>query len=365
MEEKIVIQHIKPHQQNPILYQKCAEMWSSIFEDSDRYVSWYFNSKWKISDTLLLSHEAGELCSMIHLNPYPVVVEGREYLLHYIVGVCTRTGQRKKGYMGLLLQKAFSWMYERKEPFTYLMPASQKIYEPYDFCEIYQAVGQKCRLGRDGGQSDQYQFKNYEEAMAEEKRQLVSFSEKMLKAKFQVYARRSEEYFAEIAEEMKACLGELLLIYQEGQFTGYLEYGLEDGRAEVFEVAGQMEEKGLLDSLGNYLCQKQGWGSIECQINESSFLENSSRKCHTIMARIIHFETCAFLLRSREALKLSLEIHDSQIAGNNGKWMLEANQKECIVSRLAEDALVEKKMEIGEFCDYLFREKSVYLNELV
>lgn len=120
-------------------------------EDSESYISYYYT--WKsveneilvLTDTVeqktsdcpenLVSHEM--ICSMLHLNPYNMWISTESITLHYIVAVATAFSFRRQGCMRRLMMEAFSWLYEQKEPFTYLMPADIAYYEPFGFRVIY------------------------------------------------------------------------------------------------------------------------------------------------------------------------------------------------------------------------------------
>lgn len=371
MEEQTMIQSIKPCQQKTIIQQACENLWKSCFEDSDRYVSWYFQEKWKKSVTVLLSSEENAPYSMLHLNPYVIVMEGKEVPLYYVVGVATHQAQRRKGYMGRVLQKAFQELYSQKCPFVYLMPARKEIYEPYDFQVIYQAFRRRWCLEAEACSEPSYTFVNYEEAELSEKDKLVELAQNLLSQQFQMFAKRDLAYFDEIAGEMEACRGELLLVYQGEELMGCLEYGMEDGDVEIFENMGYQKETILRDSFGTYLCRKTGCSDRKCQINEDAFLTDGKEcvsgreKSHAIMARILDFETGAAFLRCRERTVMKLEITDQWIKENNGKWQLIADRDHCEVYRLSDESVAERQLTIGEFCREMFYEKKVYLNELV
>lgn len=90
--------------------------------------------------------EDGEIQSMLQLNPYQLQVAEHPFLCRYIIAVATRAQYRSRGYMSSLLRKAMQEMYGKKEPFTFLMPAAEAIYTPYDFRFVYsqrQAVFEK------------------------------------------------------------------------------------------------------------------------------------------------------------------------------------------------------------------------------
>ena len=123
---------VYPDEQSEVTKKICKKLWSHNFDDTELYTEYYFNNRWKESISLLADD-----VSMIHQNPYTVDAGSKTLTLHYIVGVCTEKNERRKGYMDRLLRRALKLLYDKKEPFTYLMPADEKIYLPYDFCGIY------------------------------------------------------------------------------------------------------------------------------------------------------------------------------------------------------------------------------------
>lgn len=343
----------------------CKEMWSEIFGDSKEYISWYFEKKWKENKVFLLRDDVGEICSMLHCNPYEMKIQKKEMLLHYIVGVCTREDQRKKGFMGKLLQECFAWMYEREEPFTYLMPAREGIYEPYDFNRIYQA--KKERVGKDllPEKVSRYQLVDYNHTNIWQKKELETACESWLTSRYSIYACRNQNYFHELAEQMQACHGSCLLIYEGDILKGYLVYGAEEGKVEVFELLGEVNREDIYKTFTGYLKEK-GMVSVNgFQINVTPFQGNITENGHSIMARIIHFSKCASLLRSPQPKVWRVRITDSYISQNNGQWELNIGSGGCQVIPLQASETVEKVMDIREFCEFFFANQKVYLNELV
>ena len=117
--------------------KKCSRSLSEkVFaEDSARFVEFYYTYKTRENQILALEQD-GMLVSMLHLNPYRMVVNGYETPANYIVAVATKKEYRHRGYMRLLLEKALKDMGDQGMPFTFLMPASEKIYAPFDFVWI-------------------------------------------------------------------------------------------------------------------------------------------------------------------------------------------------------------------------------------
>jgi len=104
-------------------------------EDSKRFVDFYYKYKTKDNEILVLCQDQ-KIISMLHLNPYTMIVNGYETKSNYIVAVATQAEYRHQGYMRILLKKALNDMASVSMPFTFLMPASESIYAPFDFVWI-------------------------------------------------------------------------------------------------------------------------------------------------------------------------------------------------------------------------------------
>lgn len=111
-------------------------LYEAVFsEDTKKFVDYYYDCKTRDNEILVLE-EDGKLVSMLHLNPYTMIVNGYEMKSNYIVAVATDKDYRHRGYMRILLEKALKDMAARRMPFTFLMPASESIYAPFDFVWI-------------------------------------------------------------------------------------------------------------------------------------------------------------------------------------------------------------------------------------
>ncbi len=104
-------------------------------EDTRKFVDYYYQYKIRDNEILALERDGG-LASMLHLNPYTMIVNGYEVRINYIVAVATYADYRHRGYMRLLLERALRDMALRRMPFTFLMPAREGIYAPFDFVWI-------------------------------------------------------------------------------------------------------------------------------------------------------------------------------------------------------------------------------------
>lgn len=104
-------------------------------EDTERFVDFYYQYKTRDNQILALEQD-GQIVSMLHRNPYTMIMNGYEFLADYIVAVATEKAFRHQGCMRKLLEKALDDMADQGMPFTFLMPASESIYAPFDFVWI-------------------------------------------------------------------------------------------------------------------------------------------------------------------------------------------------------------------------------------
>lgn len=162
---------------------RSEELYRAAFpEDKDAFVNYYYSYVTRDNLILVLEQE-DEICSMLHLNPYRLSVQGTEVDAYYYVAVATKEECRHQGMMRKLLHRSLHDIYVKGHPFTYLMPANKAIYEPFDFRIVYQQ-------------------KKVELSVNPE-----SANEKMSEL-FDVYTLRDNWYVEKMLEEERVCSGE-------------------------------------------------------------------------------------------------------------------------------------------------------------
>ena len=108
-------------------------LYEEVFvEDEEAFVDAYYQIK-AVDNEILVAEEEGQIVSMLHRNPYTFRLRGERVAADYLVAVATRVSFRHRGLMRALLTKALQDMEEQEQPFTFLMPADEAIYTPFDF----------------------------------------------------------------------------------------------------------------------------------------------------------------------------------------------------------------------------------------
>jgi predicted acetyltransferase len=189
---------------------KTRSIYETVFPfDSQSFVDYYYTEKTKDNDIYVIE-EDGAIQSMIHLNPYALMVNGKEEASHYIVAVATMEAYRKRGYMAALLKETLNKMYEDREPFTFLMPAREGIYLPHGFRTVYE-------------QKHSYKVEQDPVSrivMEEDCDRLAAFAEKNLAQHFDVYAKRTPAYYERLLKEYGSDGGKLAVYEEENEITG-------------------------------------------------------------------------------------------------------------------------------------------------
>ncbi len=162
------------------------ELYVQVFsEDTEKFVDYYYSFKTRDNEVLVIE-EDGQIVSMLHLNPYPMIVNGYEVKSNYIVAVATKKEYRHRGYMRILLKKALRDMADMGMPFVFLMPASESIYAPFDFVWI---------------SADAPASKRVERMEAEEQNRYLA-------ARYQLFCKRDSRYLEHHKAERRAEEGE-------------------------------------------------------------------------------------------------------------------------------------------------------------
>ena len=192
-------------------------LYEEVFhEDSQNFVDYYYTEKTK-DNQIYVVEEDDKIRSMLHLNPYHMYVNGSEKDVHYIVAVATQKEYRKRGYMAALLKESLRDMYKSGEVFTFLMPASEDIYLPFDFRTVYEQEKRYYKAGR--GEETEESKVTIENAREEECKELAEFANAHLAEHKQVFAIRDEAYYQRVIHEYASDGGSLKIYRKDGKIV--------------------------------------------------------------------------------------------------------------------------------------------------
>ncbi len=214
----------KEHRDTRSLYE---EVFS---EDSASFVDYYYSEKTKDNQVYAVEEDDG-IRAMLHLNPYRIWVNGSVKDVNYIVAVATQEEYRKRGYMAALLKRSLKDMYEAGEAFTFLMPASERIYQPFDFRTVYEQDRKFYRK-----EDEAIPGISITDATAADCKGLAEAANRELSGSCQVFAVRDEAYYMSLIREYGSDGGKLKVYRRADEIIdcrGYYPQEEEDGIPKI------------------------------------------------------------------------------------------------------------------------------------
>ena len=335
-------------------------LWQESFWDTDIYTDFYF--EWKITDNqVLLLYKDMQLVAMLHLNPYRLMLKERELSANYIVGVATKESERRKGLMKRLIEASMEEMYNKKMPFTYLMPVKESIYLPFDFSVVYEqplwnqqlidiSDEEECI-----NEKDDYEILVLETDDTNRIKNLVSFTNKLLSHQHEIYVKRDDHYYKRLINEMRSSEGEVLIVYKHNTPIAYLSY-MADEAIYITELISQKEdEKETLALFLDYI-------SSNTHLKEKRIFKKKEGSQKTaIMARIIHLQEFIKMLTAKDYVSFVADITDPIIESNQGRFLIEVDKDGGKIE--ATDKEAEIVISIANLVKLLFGE--TFINDVV
>lgn len=336
-------------------WKKARKLWEEVFdEDTEQFLDYY---ECYVADHNLIfaEQEQGKIVSMVQLNPYRVHMGDQKADSYYIVAVATGEEYRHQGRMRRLLTEAMNYMYQKEIPFTFLMPASESIYLPFDFVTVYHqslfTYGAEMDVQPDGSwhcvpcRRDQLQ-------------ELAEWSDAFLQKHSDVVTVRTEDYYKRIWKEQESMNGQILLFYEKEQLRGYCFTGYE-GSAESWEIAvtdepqssksyGFEEEsrhqaaanRRAMEALTRWFGERNQLPVRICGFLPGSGIEGiparelSSRPM--TMVRIVNLKTFVNRVRAKNPVQFVLKVKDPVIQENCGVFRFELGREQSELISISE-----------------------------
>lgn len=223
-------------------------LYEEVFcEDSEAFVSYYYETKAPVNTAYVLETKQGEIVSMLHLTPYTMCVKSGDKWQRlpacYVVGVATRRDYRRRGCMARLLEAAVQHCAHLQISYLFLMPADAAIYEPFGFRFCYERPEfyvnyKKEELPEgmtvvdlkttDNGKlrNMQGEAENRTESIFGENdaARLAEFANAWLYAHCDFFLQRSGEYYVNLTKELEAQRGGISVFMWKGEIAGYYAY---------------------------------------------------------------------------------------------------------------------------------------------
>lgn len=346
---------------------KTRGLWEEIFtEDTGSFLDYYYFIKTQDNDIYVIE-EDGKIRSMLHLNPYRIRIEGREFPSVYIVAVATQKKYRSRGFMRNLLCCSLQDMYDRKIPFTFLMPAAEAIYLPYDFRYIYdqsmEEISECNYQNLEDNRSSEHNTSDCDEKDAAlwDSEKISEFFNRYFAGKWQVCTVRDSTYYQTMIMEQQSEHGGIRLLFEKGSLIGMYDYAEEDGIEIREPLILHGYEPRLRKSVWNLAsgtfaayCEKEKNTPKKIKIYACTGEEMQVKK-PLIMARIVHIPSLLGALKTRinDCLDCSFAVIDPIIHQNSRIWkIISIKGEEQICVQETEDS--EGVIPVAELTEFLF-----------
>lgn len=343
-------------------------MWQEIFHDTMPYTQFYFDEVYGKNE-ILLEEEEEEIRGMLHLNPYTMLMGEKEVKAHYIVGVSTKEEYRRQGIMRNLLDESFRRLREKKEAFTYLMPADEAYYLPFSFQFGMVQHEQELELGQ-----VIHDEKGYEviRAALVDCSEFVPLENEYKKGRYAMASKVDEDYLHRLDVEVKSEFGCFFYVKKEGKPMGRFVVYAEDDFLSISQMACYEDacREEFLQQILQFCDERYHFRQYRITYPEDwkdNLLESKqfgqihvfqTRTRPIIMFRITDLEGLAPYLRAKEEISCLLMIEDKQIPEQTGLFRFTGGTDGFNIVKLtdeeAEQTSADGKVAIDAFTARVF-----------
>lgn len=346
---------------------KTRPLWEHVFnEDTKAFLDYYYFFKARDNEIYVVE-EDGKICSMLQLNPYLLQVEESRFTGNYIIGVATEPEYRKRGYMGALLRRSIQEMYDRGELFTFLMPAAEAIYTPYDFRFVYDQ--RQCELPVNPENTEDADISKHSDdragiAMTDasmgDAGELAHFFREHFAEKWQVYAVRDEAYYQSLLFERQSENGGIKMIRDGERLVGTFTYSDEGG----LEILEPLMLEGYDEAFRQCICKMNPVPEVPVRVYAYGAWENTKpgdKEKPMIMARILRPEKllAEMKVKKGESLDCTFAVLDFLLPQNSRIWRVQGDGREDGRIRVRETENSEGVLPIGALTSFLFGYKTI------
>lgn len=351
-------------------------MWQRNFHDPVPYADFYFAEVYGKNDILLnvareeeeqnlkaadvtemkaseipnvLKNTAQVIRGMLHMNPYTLMVQGKDMNAHYIVGVATDEEFRRQGVMRELLVETFSRLRKSGEPFTYLMPADENYYLPFDFRFGIRQLEQEIECFGKAVPPEQERF-SFQAGLPEDLEEVCRMENVMRERQFAVCTKITPEYLKRMEKEVRSDFGRLVTAYRDGVYVGRFVMGAENDCMVLSQlVYARMEDRqAFLYEALLYSEREYHYGRYQLILDETWRKELMApgnyqgvrllpvREKKIIMFRILDLEKMGTDLGSDAETVCRIRVRDNYLREQDGIYLWHAGRHGSTIRKIAE-----------------------------
>ncbi len=405
--------------------QRVYDMWEDNFHDPISYADFYFSEVYGKNEVLLNQETQADddiVKGMLHLNPYTLHVKGQPTEAKYIVGVATDEEYRRQGVMRELLVKTFQELRSRGELFTYLMPADENYYLPFDFrfgmAQVEQELEYLPELRKETEKqmedtvekasqdninaqqvSQPEESQSKEDVPGENKTKRESSVEKytfktelsdteleknvaqenaIKDTLFDIFTEISVPYIRRMEKEVESDYGQVLYVFDGESYVGRVAVGAEDSYFVLSQVfcADASKRESFLEQVILYCEERYHYNRYQLVLDPSwkdvttkiglyrSFRFMPAKRVKKIMFRLLNIEELAKLLESKaNSYESDIYIEDKYLEEQSGVYHFLLKDGKVSITK-TEIAKIDdmQSISIAALTDYLFGKEEEGIN---
>ncbi|CCL38561.1 GNAT family N-acetyltransferase [Clostridioides difficile] len=317
--------------------ESIKEIWSYCFNDTESFMKYYFNDKYKSENTVVALDE-GKIISSLQLNQYKLLLNSKVYNTSYVVGVSTLPEGRGAGYMNKVMKFTLNELYKKGQLVSILMPIDYRLYRRFGYEHCYDQIEYTINTDdlknfKSSGKMIKSNLSQIDDLIRIDRAFLNEVNGNVLK---------DEHYYENLFKEIQSEDG-FLYIHEGNEKDGYIVYFLQEGKMFVRELFYKNIDalKSMLKFIYNHNTQCKIVTISTPTIDKIRFILDNPRDSDIkikpfMMGRIINVKKFIEDIDIEKDINSSfnLLIEDKFIDENNGLFKISIQNKKVSVEQL-------------------------------
>lgn len=317
--------------------ESIKDIWSYCFNDTESFMKYYFNDKYKSENTVVALDE-GKIISSLQLNQYKLLLNSKVYNTSYVVGVSTLPEGRGAGYMNKVMKFTLNELYKKGQLVSILMPIDYRLYRRFGYEHCYDQIEYTINTDdlknfKSSGKMIKSNLSQIDDLIQIDRTFLNEVNGNVLK---------DEHYYENLFKEIQSEDG-FLYIHEGNEKDGYIVYFLQEDKMFVRELFYKNIDalKSMLKFIYNHNTQCKIVTISTPTIDKIRFILDNPKDSDIkikpfMMGRVINVKKFIEDIDIEKDINSSfnLLIEDKFIYENNGLFKISIQNKKVSVEQL-------------------------------
>ncbi|WFD11562.1 GNAT family N-acetyltransferase [Tepidibacter hydrothermalis] len=344
--------------------QKIKNMWEYCFGDTEMFMNYYFDHKYKCENTLVVE-DGSSVISSLQLNQYKIKINNNIYDTSYVVGVSTLPEARGVGAMKDLMSTMLNELYNKKQVVSILMPIDYRLYRRFGYEHCYDQMNYEIDMELLKDFRSKGVFKK---ASNKDIDFIINIYDCFLKDK-NGYVKRDKNYYDNLFKEIESESGYVYIHENKELMDGYIIYFKMDDTMFVREIAYKNIDalKSILKFIYNHNTQFKKVSINSIIDDKIKLIIPALKKIDMnikpfMMGRVINVENFIKDLNIKEDINLKLRVKDEFIDQNNKTFLI--NNKGIVFTDEKEDVSIDINTFSQLAFSYIDVDEAVFLGNI-